>query len=85
MHTNKLKQWEIALLLALYLTLSLGNIPCYGWWGTIFPQLTDVYGSETASEAMAYDAPWTLQSGQQKIEVRFRVLEQWNALKMRWG
>lgn len=83
MNKNKLKQWEIALLLAIWLTMSLGSVPCYGWWGTIFPQLTNVY-DDTAVETMAY-APFSVEQGGEKIEVRFRIVDKFMELKMRWS
>ena len=43
MHDGRLKKWEIALACAVGVTLVwglvLGQTPCFGWWGAVYPEL----------------------------------------------
>ena len=68
MDDRKLKKWEIALACAVAVTLlwgfAVGRTPCYGWWGTIYPELADAGGSVQTAAA-----------GAQGVELRFRALE----------
>ncbi len=44
----KLKKWEIALLLALCISLFIGVLgepDCCAWWGTVYPELTGTAGT----------------------------------------
>ena len=68
MDDRRLKKWEIALICAAAVTLlwgfAVGQTPCYGWWGTIYPELADAGGSAEAAAA-----------GAQGVALRFRLLE----------
>ena len=60
-----LKKWEIALILALAVTLLLGPAPGCAWWGAVYPELTPDMGARTAAAAVGGGA----------VELRFRSLE----------
>lgn len=52
---DKLKRWELALVLALCLSFGHALLPggaagCH-WWGVIFPGLTDIPAAQTESAA----------------------------------
>ena len=55
MNDKRLKKWEIALLLALCVTLGWGLIfggtECYAWWGVIYPDLAQGAGESAATFA----------------------------------
>lgn len=61
-----LKKWEIALLLAVVLTLLLGAAPGCAWWGAVYPELTPDAGVQSAFSAPAAACG---------VELRFRTLE----------
>ena len=72
-----LKKWELALLLALGITLVYGfcsgTPACCAWWGTVYPELTgDIDAYLPASTA-----------GGGGVEIRFRILEWLLALLQR--
>ena len=68
MFGHKLKKWEIALACAAAVTLlwgfAVGQTPCYGWWGTVYPELSAVDASAQTAAAHAQGAV-----------LRFRLLE----------
>jgi len=73
MRNDRLKKWEIALALALTITLSCGVPAPTGayWWGVIFPELTPTACAGT-------DAPgggFTLQGEEGEVALRFRLPE----------
>ncbi len=58
--SEKLKRWELALVLAVCLSFSHGLVldgaaGCH-WWGVIFPGLTDVQPAAADTEAAAFPA-----------------------------
>ena len=59
MEHNRLKKWEIALLLALCISLGWGLIfgetDCWAWWGVIYPDLAQSAGESTATFAAGGD------------------------------
>lgn len=59
MEQKRLKKWEIALLLALCITLGWGLIfgetSCCAWWGVIYPELTQGAGASAETFAAAGD------------------------------
>ena len=61
-----LKKWEIALLLAMGLTLLLGPAPGCAWWGAVYPELTPAAGVQSVSTAAA---------GGGAVELRLRSIE----------
>ena len=73
-----LKKWEIALILALGITLCsgflFGGTECCAWWGTMYPELTGA--------ADAY-LPASAVEGPAGVEIRFRIAE-WIAALLRW-
>ena len=64
---NRFKRWEIALALSLCLVyvqaLAAGGVWA-GWWGVIFPGLTEGAAAETAALG-----------GGEGIELRFQILD----------
>ena len=60
MEHNRLKKWEIALLLAVCITLGWGLIfgetDCYAWWGVIYPDLAQGAGESAATFAAGSSA-----------------------------
>ena len=60
MEHNRLKKWEIALLLALCISLGWGLIfgetDCYAWWGVIYPDLAQGAGESAATFAAGSNA-----------------------------
>ena len=71
---NRFKRWEIALILALCVTLCHGAVftaPGMAWWGVIFPGLSEpVYREDV--ETVKLDGGREDGGG---VEVRFRLLE----------
>ena len=69
MPNGKLKKWEIALVCAAAVTLlwgfAVGRTPCYGWWGTVYPELVSADGGLQTVAAV----------GTEGVVLRFRVLE----------
>ena len=59
-----LKQWEIALVLALAATLLLGAVPGCAWWGAVYPELTPDMSARTVAAAAGG-----------AVELRLRSLE----------
>ena len=60
MEHNRLKKWEIALLLAVCISLGWGLIfgetDCCAWWGVIYPDLAQGAGESTATFAAGNNA-----------------------------
>ena len=72
---NRFKRWELALLLALCVTLCHGaafTAPGVAWWGVIFPGLSEPAYQERV-ETVKLDGG--RESGGGEVEVRFRLLE----------
>ena len=69
MHDGRLKKWEIALACAVGVTLVwglvLGQTPCFGWWGAVYPELA---AGDGVQETLAGD-------GAAGVVLRFRLLE----------
>lgn len=68
---DRLKRWELALLLSLCVTLCHGAVsgaPGMAWWGVIFPGLSEpVYRETVKLDGEREDG--------REVEVRFRLLE----------
>ena len=68
MYGKRPEKWEIALACAVGVTLLwglvLGDTPCLGWWGTVYPELSPEAGSAQAVSAAAGG-----------VVLRFRILE----------
>ena len=77
---QRLRPWELALMLALCFTLLTGawaqNARTAGWWCVMFPPLTP-----RAVQTMA--SPGSGESGE--YEIRFRILELWDELTGKEG
>ena len=60
MEHSRLKKWEIALLLAVCISLGWGLIfgetDCCAWWGVIYPDLAQGAGESAATFAAGNDA-----------------------------
>lgn len=60
MEHNRLKKWEIALVMALCITLGWGLIfgetSCCAWWGVMYPELARGAGESAETFAAADDA-----------------------------
>ena len=60
MEHTRLKKWEIALLLAVCISLGWGLIfgetDCCAWWGVIYPELAQGAGESAATFAAGNDA-----------------------------
>ena len=71
---DRLKRWEIALLLSLFITLCHGAVfgaPGMAWWGVIFPGLSEPAYREKV-ETVKLDGG---REDGREVEVRFRLLE----------
>jgi len=68
-----LKKWEIALFLAvgvtLFYSLVFGELSCCAWWGVIYPELTEPVACSAAALP-----------GANGVLLRFRVAEWFTAL-----
>ena len=58
-----LKKWEVALILAVAITLLLGAVPGCAWWGAVYPELTPDMSARSVA---------AMGGG---VELRFRTLE----------
>ena len=72
-----LKKWELALILALGITLVYGffwgGTECFAWWGTVYPELTGTAGVYTAAAV----------TDGETVVIRFRIAEYIAALLQR--